>query len=146
MSAYLDLVKSSIADIRQDLPHLIDIGDRMAAPLLRGGNLFTPQIGTYWPNEFSGRAGGLMGMRPATYATQSENDVAFTTLPDPRRANLRENERWQRLIASPAKIFINGRPEDLSGATPLQRLAGFTGGAGADEGLCAHGNVAPLAP
>ena len=144
---YLDLVKTRLDGVRRDLPRLMDLGEAMAAPLLRGGNLFTPQIGTYWPSEFGGRAGGLMGLRPAaTYVAQSENDVAFTTLPDPRRVKLSDDPRWQRLIDGPAKIFINGRPEDLSGVCPLQRVAGFTGGAGAEEGLCAHGELNPLAP
>jgi hypothetical protein len=144
---YLELIHQRIAGIRGELPRLIELGEGMAAPLLRGGNLFTPHIGTYWPSEFGGRAGGLMGLKPAaTYVARSENDVAFTTLPDPRRAKLSDDPRWRRLIDSPAKIFISGRPEDVSGACPIQRVAGFTGGAGADEGLCAHAALNPLAP
>ena len=144
---YLELIQQRITGIRADLPLLVELGEAMAAPLLRGGSLFAPQIGTYWPSEFGGRAGGLMGLKPAaTHVAQSADDVAFTTLPDPRRANLRDDPRWRRLIESPAKIFINGRSEDVSGACPLQRVAGFTGGADADEGLRAHGALDPLAP
>jgi len=143
---YLDLIRARIGGVRQDLPRLIELGEAMAAPLLRGGALFTPQIGTFWPMEFGYRAGGLMGLRPPAYVAQSADDVAFTTLPDPRRRNLRDDERWRRLIDSPAQIFINGRPDDLAGACPLQRVAGFTGGAGAEDGLCACGGIAPLAP
>ena len=143
---YLELVKTHLDGVRRDFPRLIELGEAMAAPLMRGGNLFAPQIGTYWPSEFMGRAGGLMGVKPATYAAESENDVAFTTLPDPRRSKLADDPRWQRLIASPAKIFVIGRPEDLAGACTLQRIAGFTGGAGADEGISACGDLKPLAP
>jgi hypothetical protein len=144
--SYLDLVKTRLEGVRRDVPRLIELGEQMAGPLLRGGNLFTPQIGTYWPSEFGGRAGGLMGLKPASYVAQRADDVAFTTLPDPRRANLRDEARWRRLTESPAKIFIIGRPEDLAGACPHERVAGFTGGAGADEGLYARGKFNPLAP
>jgi hypothetical protein len=143
---YLDLVRQRIVNIRADLPRLIELGEAMAAPLLRGGSLYTPQIGTYWPSEFGGRAGGLMGLKPANCVANSTDDVAFTTLPDPRRLRLGDDSRWRRLVESPAKIFIVGRPEDLAGACPLQRVAGFTGGARPDEGLCAHGDLNPLAP
>ena len=122
---YLDLIRARIDDVRRDVPRLIELGEAMAPPHLRGGSLFTPQIGTYWPTEFGYRAGGLMGLKPPTYLAQSADDVAFTTLPDPRRRHLREDERWRRLIDSPAQIFVNGRPEDLAGACPLQRVAGF---------------------
>ena len=47
---YLDLINARIAAVRQDLPRLIALGEQMAAPLLRGGSLFTPQIGTSTPS------------------------------------------------------------------------------------------------
>ncbi|MEA2709352.1 MAG: hypothetical protein QOF78_1953 [Phycisphaerales bacterium] len=144
---YLQLVGERIQHIRADLPHLIDLGQRMALPLLKGdGHLFTPQIGTYWPSEFGSRAGGLMGLKPANYVAELENDVAYTTLPDPRRSNLRDDPRWQRLIDGPAEIFIVGRPEDVGDAAPIGRFEGFTGGAGPDEGLYAKDDLRPLAP
>ena len=143
---YLELVETRLEGVRRDIPRLIALGEQMAEPLLRGGDLFAPQIGTYWPSEFGGRAGGLMGLKPATYVAHSENDVALTTLPDPRRVKLSGDPRWRRLIDSPARIFIIGRPDDLAGACPIERIAGFTGGAGAEEGLCAHGGLNPLAP
>jgi hypothetical protein len=143
---YLELIRQRIAAIRADLPRLISLGDAMAAPLLRGGALFTPQVGTFWPTEFGHRAGGLMGLKPPAYVAQGADDVAFTTLPDPRRRNLRDDERWRRLVDSPAQIFVNGCPEELAGAAPVERFAGFTGGAGANEGLCARGACDPLAP
>src|SRR5687768_3501871 len=147
MSVYLELVKRSIARIRRDLAQLTRLGEQMAQPLLSGGgNLFAPQIGTFWPTEFGHRAGGLMGLKPASYVARSQDDVAFTTLPDPRRNNLRDDQRWRQLVESPARIFVIGRPDDLAGACPLQRVAGFAGGASADEGLYAFGDLAPLAP
>ena len=144
---YLELIKTRFAGVRRDVPRLIELGEHMAEPLLRGGSLFAPQVGTFWPTEFGNRAGGLMGLKPsATYLAQSEDDVAFTTLPDPRRSKLREDERWKRLIDSPAKIFVIGDEDDLAGSTSLPRVAGFTGGARANEGLCANGELKPLAP
>jgi hypothetical protein len=132
--------------IRANLPRLIGLGEQMAEPLLRGGNLFAPQIGTYWPNEFMGRAGGLMGLKPTSYLAQSENDVAFTTLPDPRRGKLRDDPRWRRLVESPAKIFVIGSHQDFASACPSERITGLTGGAIAQEGACAYGELKPLAP
>src|SRR4051812_4634112 len=142
---YLQLIGQRIEQIRADVPKLTALGETMAKPLLAGGSLFTPQIGTYWPSEFGGRSGGLMGLKPATYLAESSNDVAFTTLPDHRTWKRDDDENWRRLLASRAQIVVIGRPEDVQGISP-QRFAGFTGGAGADEGLYAHGKSKPLAP
>ena len=143
---YLELIRTRIERVKHDLPKLVALGESIARPLLEGGNLFAPQIGTYWPSEFGGRAGGLMGLAASDCVAQSEKDVAFTTLPDARRWKPDDDPRWRKLIESPATIFINGRPEDLAGACPLDRIAGFTGGAGAEEGLCARADLKPLAP
>ncbi len=140
-SRYLNLIRASIDSIRKDLPRLTQIGERMADHLLRGGNLFTPQIGTYWPSEFGGRAGGLMGLKPADCLATSEHDVAYTTLPDPRRSKLADDPRWKKLIDSPAQIVINGA-ESESPHVPVSRVQ-FLGGKGADEGP--H-PLAPLRP
>src|SRR4051794_15867738 len=148
----LDLIAQSIAAIRADVPRLTALGEKMAAPLLAGGNLFTPKIGVYWPSEFGSRAGGLMGLKPSDYVAESANDVAYTTLPDPRRANLKTDARFRRLLDSKAQIFVIGREQDLGDAAPISRIAGFTGGAppeSPDAGLYvdkAHGPVAPLRP
>ena len=82
---FLELIRQRIDAARAELPKLIDLGERMAQPLLSGGALFAPDLGTFWPHEFAGRAGGLMGLAPSNYVAQSGDDVAFTTLPDPRR-------------------------------------------------------------
>ena len=146
--AFLDLIRQRIDAARADLPMLSDLAARMAQPLLAGGALFAPDLGTFWPYEFGGRAGGLMGLAPSSYIARSSNDVAFTTLPDPRRANP-EDPRWRALIDSPAQIFINGTERDIpqhSAATLARRIQGFTGGAAATEGLYAKDALNPLIP
>lgn len=144
--SYLERIPSRIARIRSDLPNLIELADRMAAALLAGGQLFTPQLGTYWPSEFGSRAGGLMGLKPPEYLAESKLDVAFTTLPDRARWKPKDDSRWQRLVESPAQIVIIGSPEEAEGAGPSSRFAGFTGGALPAEGECAFGPLKPLAP
>jgi hypothetical protein len=143
---YLDVIGGRIEQIRRDVPRFIELGEKMARSLLAGGSLFAPDLGTYWPSEFGGRAGGLMGLKPSSYVAQSRDDVAFTTLPDRRTWNPRDDRRWRALIDSPAQIVVIGRAEDVGGAAPLDRFAGFTGGAGADEGLYRKGELNPLAP
>src|SRR5205823_5102781 len=71
---YLDLIATRIKNIRRDVCHLTSLGERMAASLLEGGALFTPALGTYWPSEFGGRAGGIVGLKPANYVAKSPND------------------------------------------------------------------------
>ena len=143
-SRYLQLIRASLDSIKQDVPRLTAIGEHMADHLVRGGNLFTPQIGTYWPSEFGGRAGGLMGLKPSDYLATSENDVAFTTLPDPRRTKLADDARWKTLIDSPAQIVINGAESEAPrSATSLATRVQYLGGAKADEGP--H-PLAPLRP
>ena len=56
---YLDLIAARINTVRRDVPRLTSLGEKMAASLLEGGALCTPALGTYWPSEFGGRAGGL---------------------------------------------------------------------------------------
>jgi hypothetical protein len=145
---YLNLISNSLRSMRADVPRLTELGERMAEPLLRGGGLFTPQIGTFWPSEFGGRAGGLMGLKPSDYVAQSPHDVAFTTLPDSRRWKPKEDPRWQKLIESKAQIFIVGRPEEISASSAgaMDRFAGFTGGVGAEEGFGASAALPSLKP
>ena len=143
---YLELTQGRLQQFRADVPKLIELGEKMARPLLAGGGLFTPSIGTYWPSEFGGRAGGLMGLKPSHYVAQNENDVAFTTLPDKRRWKASEDANWRKLIESKAQIFVIGSPGDVAGVEKVERFAGFTGGAGAEEGLGAKDDLQPLAP
>jgi hypothetical protein len=143
---YLGLIRSSIDAIRGVVPRLTELGERMAGALLGGGALYTPQVGTYWPSEFGGRAGGLMGLKPSDHVAQSSLDVAFTTLPDARRWKPADDPRWRRLIESPAQIVVIGREQDAKAAAPAERFAGFTGGAAAEQGLYGKDGVRPLAP
>src|SRR3954452_10405873 len=95
---FLKLIEKRIAAVRKDLPRLTSLGERMAAPLLKGGNLFTPPVAKWWPSEFGGRAGGMMGLKPPSYQPTSKNDVAYFTLPDPRSWKPKEDQTFQRIL------------------------------------------------
>ena len=142
---FLSIIRQRIDQIRADVPRLTALAEKMTKPLLAGGGLFNPNIGTYWPSEFGGRAGGLMGLKSPEYIAQSPNDLAFTTLPDVRSWKPAEHKAWQTLINSPAQIVVIGREEDATSAPP-SRFLGFTGGAAPDDGLYAKGEFRPFAP
>jgi len=141
---YLATAGNRIRQMRSDLPKLIDFGSAMARHLLAGGNLFPSAVSHWWPSEFSGRAGGLMGIRSADYVPASPHDVAWLTVPDPRYWSASSDERFAALVKSPAKIFVNGRPQDVAGAAPAKRFSAFTGGAAPDDGWGACGRISPL--
>src|SRR3954471_10245514 len=144
---YLDLIAGRIEGIRRDVPKLTALGEAMAQRLLAGGSLFTPDLGTYWPSEFGGRPGGLMGLKPPNFIAQSQNDVAFTTLPDRRRWNPRDDARWRALVGSPAQIVINGSENELPDlAADLGPRVRFTSGATSSEGVYKKDDLNPLAP
>src|SRR5688572_816222 len=81
---YLAALAQRIQRIQQEVPQLAEIGAQMAGHLLAGGNIFVPPVSPYWASEFTGRAGGLMGIRTGDYAgpytPTSDNDVAYLTL------------------------------------------------------------------
>lgn len=139
---YLERIGQRIAAIRADVPRFTHLGETMAASLVAGGRLFTPDVTTWWPSEFMNRAGGMMGLPPFTYVPQSENDLAFTALPDPRFWKPAEDQKFQALLKSSAEIVIIGA-ESETGGSAADRFAGFTGGIDAGEGLGPH---APLRP
>jgi hypothetical protein len=118
---WLATIGERIDQIRRDVPQLTQLGEMMAGHLLAGGALFTPQIGTYWPSEFGSRAGGLMGLKPSTYVAESEHDVAFTTLPDPRGRAAADDASFGRAlprpVASPALPAARLRARGFSRAT-----------------------------
>lgn len=143
---YLKLIQKRIKAARDDLSHLTRLGEKMAGHLLRGGNLFNPPVATWWPSEFGGRAGGLMGLKSPRYVPVSKDDVAYFTTPDPRFWKPREDPVLQSLLRSKAQLFLIGSPDDLRGAATQNRIAGFTGGAAADEGLFASADLDPVAP
>ncbi len=143
---YLKLIEKRIKAAREDVPHFTALGEKMASALLKGGNLFTPPVAKWWPSEFGGRAGGLMGLKSPSYVPTSGNDVAYFTTPDPRFWKPREDKLFQSLLKSKAQLFLIGAPEDLLSAAPKNRFAGFTDGVSAHEGLFAADGIDPVAP
>jgi len=143
---YLSALRQRIAAIKKDVPHLTALGEQMAAPLLAGGNLFPPPVAQFWPSEFSGRAGGLMGLKFPDYRPRSSKDVAYFALPAPRGWDPRKDERLRKLVRSKARLFVIGREDELSALGAPKRFSGFTGGVAKDEGFYAHGPFKPLAP
>jgi hypothetical protein len=141
---YLDLVGTKIAAIEKQVPMLAGIGEKMASSLLAGGALFTPPVARFWPSEFGGRAGGLMGLRPSDYVPESRKDVAYFALP--RKWDDRSKEQLKKVAKSKAQLFAIGRPEDVDGLVPASRFAAFTGGAAPDEGLFGLDEFRPLSP
>ena len=144
---HLELVHGRIRAIRRDIPSLVEMGEKMARPMLAGGRFFTPKVARFWPSEFGGRAGGFMGMtrQPGLHPTR-KTDVAYVALPDPRTWDPKKEAALSRLLKSKAHIFVNGREDELDAlGSARKRVAAFTGGAAADEGLYAFGDRRPLA-
>ncbi|MBN2584815.1 MAG: hypothetical protein JXL80_17255 [Planctomycetes bacterium] len=143
---YLDLVQSRVRSIRADIPHLTTVGEKMAAPMLAGGRLFTPSVAKFWPSEIGGRAGGFMGIvREPGLRPSKKTDVAYIALPGPRGYDPRKDEKLMQMMRSKAQIFVNGREDELEVLGSACRVAAFTGGAKADEGLYGLGDLRPLA-
>jgi hypothetical protein len=143
---YIGLIRKRISAIRKDMPALIEMGERMAKPLLDGGNCFPPAVAPYWPDEWTCRAGGLMGLKPSNYAARSRKDTAYFALPGRRDWDPKQDAALQSLVKSKAQLFVIGRPDELKGAAPTSRFAGFTGGVAKDLGLYRLGQWQPLAP
>ncbi|MCY2931373.1 MAG: hypothetical protein NTV86_18165 [Planctomycetota bacterium] len=144
--AYIGLIRKRITAIRKDTPALIEMGQRMAESLLEGGSCYAPVVAPFWQEEWTCRAGGLMGIKPPTYVAQSRKDVAYFALPGRADWDPRQDAALQTLVKSKAQLFAIGRPEELKGAVPVCRFAGFTGGAPKDIGLYRLGAWQPLAP
>lgn len=145
---YLNLVLGRIRAIRRDMPSLIEMGEKMAAPMLRGGRFFTPAVASFWPSEFGGRAGGFMGLTRQPGLNPSRmTDVAYVALPDPAWWDPARDKVLAGLLRSRGRLFVNGRPEELQalGSAAVKRVTAFTGGASADEGLYGFGDRRPLA-
>jgi len=143
---YINLIHRRIGAIRKDVPALIDMGEHMAKLLIDGGNCFPPPVAPYWTNEWSGRAGGLMGVKPPNYTPQSSKDIAYFALPDSRDWDPKHDTTLQSLIKSKSQLFVIGRPDELKDTTPISRFAGFTGGVNCQEGLYRLAQWCPLAP
>jgi hypothetical protein len=132
------------AALRRESAHFTRLAEKMARLLLAGGDICMPPVGSFSRTEFSGRAGGLMGIRWPE-GPGSSKDVAFFGLPDPRRWKPQEDEAFQKQLRSRRRLFVIGRPDELEGRF-RRRISGFTGGACAEEGLHALGEHRPLAP
>ena len=140
---YLNLIRKRLNAIRADLPKLVGMGEAMAGHLLAGGAIFVPGVNKFWVSEFMGRAGGLMALyRPAKLR---QHDVAYFALPDQRRWDPRKNEALTNLLKEKAQLFVIGSEAELAALGSTRRFAGFTGAAGADEGLYGTPDVRPLA-
>jgi len=144
--AYIGLIRKRIAAIKRDVPDLIALGERMAEPLLDGGNIFPPPVAPFWPDEWSSRAGGMMGLKGPGYAPQSPKDIAYFALPGRRGWDPKQDSKLQSLLNSKAQLFVIGREDELKGVAPRGRFAGFTGGAPKGQGLYRSGDRRPLAP
>ncbi len=128
------------------MPALIELAERMAACLLKGGLLTMPHVARFWVSESGHRAGGLMGIRHREPAQLTRKDVAFLALPDCRKWKPAEDKVMQGLLKGKANLFAVGRREDVEavGLNPA-RFAGFTGGAAPEEGSYGIENCRPLA-
>jgi hypothetical protein len=124
-ATFLSTIQNRISGIEQDLPELSRMGEQMAAHLLAGGELFAPPIAPWWVSEFSGRAGGLMGItwgdHAGSFAASSPNDVAYIALP--AKWDEKAKQQCEKLVKSPAKIFAIGEPQPEKFT---DRVEGFT--------------------
>ncbi len=142
--SYLQLVRKSLARVRHDVPALAALGEKMAQNLLAGGEIYSSPVCPFWPHEFGGRAGGLMGIRHGT--PEKKNDVAFFCVPDRRNWDHANDKFMTKLLKSKAQLFVIGREDDVAALNAKGRFAGFTGGAKPEEGLYGYGKYRPLAP
>ncbi len=140
---YLQQARERLEGLKKSLGELVDLSRKMAEPLLAGGALFTPPTTSWFGSEYGGRAGGFMGLHSADYVPQSDKDVAFCALPDPRRATTSATELLEKLAASPAQLFVVGTPAELPKSLH-KRIAGFTGGDVSTQGEYSFGEFSPL--
>jgi len=127
---YLGQIARRMRAIKRDLPRLTAMGERMAQPLLKGGNMNLHRMGRFWGSEFGHRAGGLMGMRylDATLRNVRQNSVVYFELPRPHQRTKDDQDMLRTLVESSAQLFVVGCPEDADGVAPIDRFSGFTGG------------------
>ncbi len=140
---YLQQALVRLEGLKKSLGELVDMSRKMAEPLLAGGALFTPPTTSWFGSEYGYRAGGLMGLHDANYVPQSDKDVAFLALPDPRRTTTSAGELLEKLAASPARLFVVGTPAELP-KSMHKRIAGFTGGDVSTQGEYRFGEFSPL--
>ncbi|MEX0886291.1 MAG: hypothetical protein WD009_07620 [Phycisphaeraceae bacterium] len=149
---YLAEIEQHIEQIRADVPALAQFGHDMAQPMLAGGDISAPRVAAWWPREFGGRAGGLMGLRRrrgrslpgSSTPPGSDNDVAYIATPDPRKWKAADDENLQRLLDDGLRVFVNGRREDVGDLASHDGFAGFTGGADPAQGRYKFNAIEPL--
>ncbi len=140
---YLHQARERLERLKISIDQMVDMGRKMARPLLAGGALFTPPTTSWFGKEYGGRAGGFMGLHDANDVPQSDRDVAFLALPDPRCTTTATRKLLEKLAASSAQLFVVGTPAEL----PKQlhtRIAGFTGGDSVTQGEYRFGEFSPL--
>ena len=111
---------------------MIEMGQNMADALLKGGNIFVPDVHKYWASEFGGRAGGLMILQGKP---ESAKDIAYFPLPKPGNWDPETDESFQKLLKAKAKLFIIGDSKELGKYSKSPRIAGSTGSLDPDAGM-----------
>lgn len=139
----LELIGRRLAAARRDIPAMSELGEQMAKPLVTGGEIFAPAVSKFWPHEFMGRAGGIMGVRERVQPTAK--DVCYFAPPDGRNWDAAKDETLQGLLKTKANLFVIGREDDLPGLKSVGGIAGFTGGISPQEGFGCLGKHRPLA-
>src|SRR5690606_10145487 len=109
-----------------------------------GGNIYTPPIARFWPYEFGGRAGGLMGIPGKLELPKSAKDIAFIALPDVRNFKPAEHEDFQKLIKLPAQIVVNGAANEWPAGVKPKKKPIFLGGYDVASGEYAYRGYGPL--
>jgi hypothetical protein len=122
------------------------MAEAMAKPILAGGDMVPSGVASWWPSEFSGRAGGLMGIRGSQWLPQRNKDVAYFALPDPRKWDAAADKTLAALMKTRGQLHVIGRREDLAALGSTDRFAGFTGGPDPDAGLYGMGEFRPFSP
>lgn len=139
---FLKLVRSQIALIRKDLPRMIDMAQSMADALIKGGNIFVPDVHRYWRSEFGGRAGGLMIIKGKP---DSAKDIAFFPLRTPGTWDPETDEEFQNILKAKAKIFIIGDHKELGKFASSPRITASTGAIDPKVGMYKYQEFSPFA-
>lgn len=123
---FLGEIAGRVEGIRADVGRFVEMGERMAEHLIAGGEIFVPPVAKWWISEFSGRAGGLMGISWGDHAggfePKSKHDVAYVALPG--KWNEQSQKQWKKLVEGPARIFTLG---DASQVQQRDRVEAFSG-------------------
>src|SRR6185437_14137925 len=89
---YLGQIGERLTAIREAVPAITRMGERMAKNLLAGCKFSIPPVAKYYPSETGHRAGGMMGIRWWGSFQPGPKDVALFALPDARFWNPEKDE------------------------------------------------------